>query len=138
MSLTFKDVKAGTWERCLVQVGLLIGAAFATHVEVRPVLKGSSSHAFDAIVHGTASQAPLARSLAILTEALRRRHGEPAVLLIDEYDLPFHAAYTHGYYEQAIEFFRNFLSGGLKDNPHLFKGVLTACCGWPRRASSRG
>jgi len=34
-------------------------------------------------------------------------------------------ASPHGYYDEAITFFRNFLGAGLKDNPHLAKGVLT-------------
>ena len=40
-------------------------------------------------------------------------------------DTPLHAAYHGHYYDQAVGHLRNLLSGGLKDNPHLFKGVLT-------------
>ena len=47
------------------------------------------------------------------------------VILIDEYDSPIHAGFSAGYYDSIVGFFRNFLSGGLKDNPHLWKGVLT-------------
>jgi hypothetical protein len=47
------------------------------------------------------------------------------VILVDEYDTPIHSGYAHGYYEQVVDFFRVFLSGGLKDNPNLYKGVLT-------------
>jgi hypothetical protein len=51
--------------------------------------------------------------------------GEPAVILIDEYDAPLHAAWEHGYWDEAVTFFRHFLATGFKDNPHLFKGVMT-------------
>jgi len=64
-------------------------------------------------------------SLRRLCGFLHAYHGEPVVLLVDEYDTPIHAAYVHGYYDEVIEFFRNLLSGGLKDNPHLFRGVVT-------------
>jgi len=47
------------------------------------------------------------------------------VILIDEYDTPIHVAFTSGYFDQAIEFFRVFLGSALKDNRDLFKGVLT-------------
>ena len=54
--------------------------------------------------------------LADLSRHLHAYHGERAIILIDEYDIPIQAAYTHGYFDQAVEFFRNFLSAGLKDN----------------------
>ena len=55
----------------------------------------------------------------------RRHHGERVVILIDEYDTPLHEAFVRGYYDEAVSFFRGLLSGALKDNEHLFKGVLT-------------
>jgi hypothetical protein len=63
------------------------------------------------------------------------------VLLIDEYDTPIHAGFVSGYYDEVVAFFRNFLSAGLKDNPHLFKGVITGILRSPqlrRRTCSRG
>lgn len=45
--------------------------------------------------------------------------------MIDEYDTPIHVAFTAGYYDQEIEFFRIFLGSALKDNSDLLKGVLT-------------
>ena len=56
---------------------------------------------------------------------LHRHHGERVAILIDEYDAPLHAGYLAGYYDRVVRLFRNFLSAGLKDNPHLWKGVLT-------------
>ena len=38
---------------------------------------------------------------------------------------PLHAAWQHGYWDEAVELFRSLLSGAFKDNVHLFKGVLT-------------
>jgi hypothetical protein len=41
-------------------------------------------------------------------------------------DTPIHDAFAdEGQYEKVVAFFRNFFSAGLKDNPHLEKGVLT-------------
>ena len=61
-------------------------------------------------------------ALRALSEHLHRHHGEKAVILLDEYDSPIHAGFSAGYYDAIVVFFRNFLSGGLKDNPHLWKG----------------
>lgn len=60
-----------------------------------------------------------------LCDALHTATGERVVLLIDEYDAPLLHAWTCGYYDEVASWFRAFLTAGLKDNPHLFRGVLT-------------
>jgi hypothetical protein len=124
-SMTFKDIKYRSWEQCLAAVGSVMARVFQGHAAVRSSIAGPDARTFDAILEGRASAVQLAESLRLLTEALHRHHGERVVLLIDEYDTPIHAGYANGYYDQAIELFRNLLSGGCKDNPHLQKGVLT-------------
>jgi hypothetical protein len=125
VSMTFKDVKYTTWDECMEATADLLARAFEAHREVRSELDGRAARVFDEVVEGRASKVRLAGALAFLSEVLHRHHGERVVLLVDEYDTPIHAGHAHGYYDEAVGFFRNFLSGGLKDNPHLFKGVLT-------------
>ena len=60
-----------------------------------------------------------------LSDALKRLTKQRGVILIDEYDSPLHRAWLGGYWTKAVDFFRTLLSGGLKDNEHLWKGVLT-------------
>ena len=69
----------------------------------------------------------LEKSLKRLSSYVSRSYGKKPVILIDEYDTPIHAAWVKGYYDEMIDFMRNLLSAALKDNPHLFKGVLTGC-----------
>jgi hypothetical protein len=64
-------------------------------------------------------------ALKTLSRHLEGYHGERIMILVDEYDTPLHEAYLHGYLPEATAFFSKFFSAGLKDNPHLFKGVLT-------------
>jgi hypothetical protein len=123
--MTFKDVKYRSWDECRRAVAVEIARAFRAHLDARAALTGHAVEMFDAVEQRRADEVALATSLSFLSEILHRHHGERVVLLIDEYDTPIHAGYVHGYYDGAIEFFRNFLSGGLKDNSHLFKGVLT-------------
>jgi Predicted AAA-ATPase len=80
---------------------------------------------FVAISSGAASPTQLAGALRDLSQLLALHHRQRVVILIDEYDTPLHAAYHGHYYDQAVGHMRNLLSGGLKDNAHLFKGVLT-------------
>jgi hypothetical protein len=123
--MTFKDVKHDTWERAVTDVAGIVARAFQGQAGIRSTLSGTAARDFDALADRRADEVLLGRSLAFLSELLHHHHGERVVLLIDEYDTPIHAGYNHGYYDRAVGFFRNFLSGGLKDNSHLFKGVLT-------------
>ena len=52
------------------------------------------------VLDGTASEAVVGRALLDLSSHLHRLHGERVVMLIDEYDEPIHAGYTHGYAPQ--------------------------------------
>ena len=60
-----------------------------------------------------------------LSTLLTAHYGEPTVILIDEYDAPIQAAYARGFYNDAVDFFRTFLTEGFKENPNLFKGAMT-------------
>ncbi|WP_428263345.1 AAA family ATPase [Haliangium sp.] len=125
IAMSFKDVKYDTWDDCRRGIIGVIVRAFLVHRALRPQLDGYDATIFDAVISRQADLVLYSESLAFLSEVLHRHYGERAVVLIDEYDTPIHAGYSHGYYDQVVGFFRNLLSGGLKDNAHLFKGVLT-------------
>lgn len=89
------------------------------------VLKRSEEEELDALIGLTASEVSFETSLKLLSRWLYRAYGEKTVILIDEYDTPIQQGYLNGYYDQVIGFMRNLLSGALKDNGSLEKGVLT-------------
>ncbi|MCI0695457.1 ATP-binding protein [candidate division KSB1 bacterium] len=125
--LTFKDVKEFNWVSALEKIKQLIQTEFLRHKYLRngKVLEAEELDAFDKIANLTASTSAYENSLEHLSDFLARYHHQPVILLIDEYDTPIQAGYVNGYYAEVVGFMRNFLSGGLKDNPHLEKGVLT-------------
>lgn len=69
----------------------------------------------------------LCSSLKVLSELLEKHHGSPAILLIDEYDVPLAKAFERGYYEQMVMFIRNMFEYALKTNDSLQFAVLTGC-----------
>lgn len=125
--LTFKDVKARNWDNLYKGLRNLISREIERHSHSlkREGITATARNFLESVADGRASERDYEETLLILSEQLRRLHGEPVVILIDEYDTPIHAGHTYGYYDDVISFMRNFLSAGLKDNPHLFKGVLT-------------
>ncbi len=125
--LTFKDMKETTWEAFFHRVKMILEDLFSQHehVATSDALSRSERRFSESILMKKAETPDYAEALRYLSRFLSKYHQSPVVILIDEYDTPIHAAYTHQYFEKAIAFMRNFLSSGFKDNPHLFKGVLS-------------
>jgi hypothetical protein len=125
--MTFKDVKPTSWEDCLAGMANVLARAYEEHryLLTEGNLDPANVKLFTAICERRAAKTDLVIALELLSRLLARHHGEKVIILIDEYDTPIHAGYTNKYYDDVVAFFRDFLSGGLKDNQHLFKGVLT-------------
>lgn len=124
IKLTFKDVKQRAWPDALIAIGRVLSSEVARHSAALddPRLAASLRARLEAVRDRTGD---LTSMLLDLSEALAHHHGERVVLLIDEYDAAILTAWEHGYYDDAVAFFRALLSPGLKDNPFVFKGVLT-------------
>ena len=125
--MTFKGLKLESFDRCRDAIRRKIAALFDEH---RALLDSGTLSArevkdYRAILDGTAADEIYDGALLDLSRHLYRCHGEKVVILIDEYDAPIHAGYIHGYAPQILDVSRAFLTGGLKDNPHLHKAVLT-------------
>lgn len=125
--LSFKDVKSGNWDKCREQLISVIRDEFLRHHnllengQLRPV----EQKEYLAVLDLTASETVFEHSLRKLSLYLERHYGRKTVILIDEYDTPIQQGYMQGYYNEVIPFMRNLLSGALKDNTSLEKGVLT-------------
>ncbi len=125
--LSFKDVKVPTLERCIDKLRYLIQQLYITHSGLleTDIFVETEREQFVAILNGSAEQNLIEQSILLLSTLLHRHHQKPVVILIDEYDMPINSAYTYGYYDELVGFLRNLLSGAFKDNPSLFKGVMT-------------
>jgi len=125
--MTLKDVKHREWPGCLALLQSVISEAYARHRYLldSDTLFPEEKKYIRSILNREFRQSDDERSLRNLSEYLRRHHDMRVVILIDEYDTPLHSGYAGGYYDDAVSFIRNFLSGGLKDNEYLFRGVLT-------------
>lgn len=66
-------------------------------------------------------------SLRLLTQLLYKHYGIPAVVLIDEYDVPLNKAYWNGYYLEMVSLIRSLFSQVLKTNKYLYFAVITGC-----------
>ena len=79
------------------------------------------------VIERKVDKALLANILLTLCRALHAHWGKPAILLIDEYDVPLAKAESNGYYQEMVGFLRNMLGAALKTNESLKFAVLTGC-----------
>jgi hypothetical protein len=126
--LSLKDIKHLSWQETFKALRRLMAVEFDRHSYLQEgnTLSAKEKIQFHKILfEEEEDQTLLEQSLLYLTTWLHRHHKQRVVLLVDEYDTPAHAAYVGGYYDILISFLRNWLSGGLKDNSSLERGVLT-------------
>ena len=64
-------------------------------------------------------------SLHYLTKYITRYYNKKPIVLLDEYDTPLQEAWLHGYWDDAISFFRDFFNSTFKTNPWLERGLMT-------------
>ena len=68
-----------------------------------------------------------ATSLQFLSSVLAKHHGQNAIVLLDEYDVPLENAYFAGFYERIVAFIRSLFESVLKTNDALEFAVVTGC-----------
>ena len=124
--LSFKDAKEQNWEKTYKYIVNEIINLYSKHDYLleNDVLKQHEKKTFNKILNSEADSVDYAESLKRLSEYLYRYYKQNVVILIDEYDTPIQSSYKK-FYEEAITFVRNLLSGAFKDNIYLYKGVIT-------------
>jgi hypothetical protein len=126
--LTFKNIKELDWETAYRKITKLIQDEYLKHDYLlnSPKLKSSEKDYFKKIINLEGEREDYEISLERLLIFLNRYYGTRGVILIDEYDAPVHEGFYRDYYEEIINFMRNFLGGGLKDtDQYLEKSIIT-------------
>ena len=124
--LTFKDCKETTAEKCFNQIrGLLKGLYLEYKALLYEELVSEEQQDYDIITDKQGNIVDWENTLKFLMRIIHQQTGKRVIILLDEYDTPIHAGQEFGYYDDIIIFMRNLLSGALKDNIDLEKGVLT-------------
>lgn len=90
-------------------------------------ISGNEKTAFMRILNEQDGADDIQYSLYMLSELLYKHHGQKAILLIDEYDVPLDKAFQHGYYREMVVLIRSLFGQALKTNDFLHFAVLTGC-----------
>ncbi|MBM3198828.1 MAG: hypothetical protein FJZ58_06200, partial [Chlamydiae bacterium] len=124
--ISFKDIKAATWEKAYGQLkSLLAEEVRRTLRSLEDLMSEDYKENFRSLIHRRAEDERWEESLFFITAVYKELLFKNTIVLIDEYDAPITHAYVHGYYEEMVAFMRQLLSRVLKGNAHLCKGFMT-------------
>lgn len=125
ISLNLKSVKANTWEEEFEALKLLLSKLYQANYEVYEVLSNIEKEIYNRVLNIEASQKEYEYSLKNLSEYLHRYYKQPVVILIDEYDAPIETGFVNRFYDDIINFMRNFFGEALKTNDYLKLACMT-------------
>ncbi len=122
--ISFKDIKVDNWTKSYDMIKYLLSRLYNEFDFLNDNLNKLDRINFENIWLKT-DYCEIDIAISYLCELVAKHYGKKVVLLIDEYDTPLISAHQHGYYKEAINFFKTLLSTALKDNPYLELAVLT-------------
>ena len=125
--LSFKDVKCSSWQETFQKIGKLISLEFMRHNELESssALSSYEKEQYHRFASENINEVDCQMGLQLLSLLLHKHYDKECVIIIDEYDTPIQQDHLCDFYNEIVDFMRNFFSGGLKDNPHLAFGFLT-------------
>lgn len=125
--LSFKDVKCSSWQETFQKISKLISLEFMRHNELESssVLSSYEKEQYHRFASENINEVDCQMGLQLFSLLLHKHYDKECVIIIDEYDTPIQQGHLCDFYNEIVDFMRNFFSGGLKDNPHLAFGFLT-------------
>ena len=125
--LSFKDVKCSSWQETFQKISKLISLEFMRYSELESssVLSSYEKEQYHRFASENINEVDCQMGLQLLSLLLHKHYDKECVIIIDEYDTPIQQGHLCDFYNEIVDFMRNFFSGGLKDNPHLAFGFLT-------------
>ncbi|MCD8205338.1 MAG: AAA family ATPase, partial [Clostridia bacterium] len=122
--MNLKGPSGSSWDELYSDIKNEIVHEYTRHPELYGNVEILEAPLYERIVNGTGSDSDYKESLRFLCELLHKFYGVKPIILMDEYDHPIQEAVNVRYYDEAIEFFKSFLSNALKDNKSLSFAVI--------------
>ncbi|MCI8273487.1 MAG: AAA family ATPase [Clostridia bacterium] len=125
--MTLKDVRGRDYNQMMLALQTELNELFIDHVNLlqSEKLLDVEKEMFSTILNLKANEVEMRNSIRLLSKLLNKEYGKPVMLFLDEYDVPLQNAYVKDFYEETIDFFRDFYGTTFKDNPYLEKTVIT-------------
>jgi hypothetical protein len=126
ISLSFAKIKDNTYQGMLYGISKIL---FEEYSKKRYLLDGEllsgNEKEFYNSVKPDMPEKQMWDALNSLAYFLSRYYGKKVIILLDEYDTPMQEAYVNGYWDEAAQFFRNFMNSTFKSNQFMEKSLIT-------------
>ena len=129
ITLSFKGMKKDTFEEAFTYFKWMMAQECQRHPEIAKseLISEVNQQRYQKLVNEKGDVSDYFISIQFLTDSLMRIHGEKAIVLIDEYDVPLENAHFMGFYDKMVSFIRSLFESALKTNSSLEMAVLTGC-----------
>jgi hypothetical protein len=124
--LSLAPVKSATFSNAMKHICNLILDLYNEHLYLleSDILADSEKDYFRRVNSGM-DEVDAIVSVNKLSNFLSRYYGKKVLIFLDEYDTPMQEAYVNGYWDEAAQFFRNFMNATFKTNPYMEKALIT-------------
>ena len=129
ISVSLKGINAPSYDTAFKMLVMMINEAAekVQYLRNSERLSEAEKGFFEELLSRNMDEATTFGSLRLLSRLLYKHHGQPVIVLIDEYDVPLAKAFSNGYYEQMVFLIRNLFEQVLKTNDSLHFAILTGC-----------
>lgn len=128
IQLSLKSAKQPAWELAYGALKAALEEEYQRHMEILPEIPIEADRLrFQRLAERRGTDQDYYTALFFLSRMLHQHYGQPAVILIDEYDVPLENAYFAGFYPEMTVFIRSLFESALKSNPSLHFAVVTGC-----------
>ena len=125
--MTLKDVRGRNFENMLISLKTELNEIFIDNAYLlkSDKLLDIEKESFSKILNMKGNEVEIQGAIKLLSRLLYKEYEKPVMLFLDEYDVPLQNAYVKDFYNEVIDFFREFYGLTFKDNPYLEKTVIT-------------
>ena len=138
--ITLKDVESLSFDTAYAMLVGEISNLCKKHayLEFEKNVLPSDAELFHKLMYKEASEEEVRNSIRIIMRMMNAVYGKPAILIIDEYDVPLAKAHVNGYYHKMLDVIRGIMSTSLKTNDYLKFAVITGCLRIPKESIFTG
>lgn len=124
--LTFANIKAARYADMEYKISKVFSDLYEQHRYLLDgeLLSRNEREYYEHVKPGMAMQGA-ADVIHSLTGFMQRYYKKDVIILLDEYDTPMQEAWMNGYWDNAVEFFREFFNSTFKTNPYLERAMIT-------------
>ncbi len=127
ISLSFASIKCKDLAETLYTIKFFIERCYAKFrylLNQSNILSNYEINCFSQI-NREMKDADAKTALLALSEYIYRFHKQKPIILLDEYDSPLQAAWSHGYWDELVDFLRGLFNSTFKTNEFLERGLIT-------------